>query len=93
MDANPVVGTRIRAARKGARLTQVELAKALGVEQAFLSKLELGKSDPRASALATIAEACGVTTDWLLFGRGDGPPMPEPAEAAETPAAADTEAA
>lgn len=82
MDANVEVGARIRAARKHAQLTQIELSEKLRIEQSTLSKLELGKSDPRSSAIATIAEACGVTTDWLLFGRGDGPALETSTEAA-----------
>lgn len=63
---------RIKAARKHAHLTQVELAKRVNLPQQVISKLERGKQYETA-AIAKIASACGVNTSWL--DRGDGEMM------------------
>lgn len=60
---------RIRAARKHANLSQVQLAQATGMTQASISDLERGKS--RATSFATqIATVCGVSPRWLAEGHG-----------------------
>lgn len=64
------LGDRVKAARRHAKLTQVELAKAVGITQQTLSKLEAGKSDGSVK-LAEIAVECGVSTEWLSRGVGD----------------------
>jgi putative transcriptional regulator len=53
-------------ARKNARLTQKEVANKIGVGQTAVSFWENGKTLPRASLLAKIAELYGVTIDELL---------------------------
>lgn len=60
---------RVKAARKHARLTQVELAKIVGIDQASISDLERGRSG-RSSYNASIAKACGVSALWLEKGEG-----------------------
>lgn len=61
---------RIKAARKHANLSQVQLAQAAGVTQTSISDLERGKS--RATSFATqIASACGVNPSWLAEGQGE----------------------
>jgi len=61
---------RVKAARKHARLTQVELAKLVGIDQASISDLERGRSG-RSSYNASIAKACGVSALWLEKGSGE----------------------
>ena len=61
---------RVKAARKHARLTQVELAKKVGIDQASISDLERGRSG-RSSYNASIAKACGVSALWLEKGSGE----------------------
>lgn len=61
---------RVKAARKHARLTQVELAKHVGIDQASISDLERGRSG-RSSYNASIAKACGVSALWLENGYGE----------------------
>ncbi|BCG26057.1 transcriptional regulator [Pseudomonas tohonis] len=61
---------RIKAARKHANLSQVQLASAAGMTQTSISDLERGKS--RATSFATqIATICGVSPRWLAEGRGE----------------------
>ncbi len=61
---------RIKAARKHAKLTQVELAKLVGIDQTSISDLERGKSQS-SSYNARIAAACGVSSLWLEDGIGE----------------------
>lgn len=74
------VGSRIRAAR-GSR-SQRTLAVALGLSPMTLIRYERGEREPDATVLAGICHLCGVTADWLLFGRGDGPVVAAPKAAA-----------
>lgn len=55
---------RVKAARSHAKLTQAQLAKAVGIDQASISDLERGRSQ-RSSYNASIAKACGVSAIWL----------------------------
>jgi len=59
----------LRTARRIARLTQLELAKRVGVDDSFISLLESGKRDIRTTDYATvvrIARALNVTPDELF---------------------------
>lgn len=60
---------RIKAARRHAGLTQAQLAKVVGIDQASISDLERGRSQ-RSSYNASIAKACGVSAIWLESGSG-----------------------
>lgn len=64
------IGTRLKQARKAAQLTQVELAKRVGLNQSTLSDLEIGKS-VGSTSLAALAHALGVNALWLETGRGE----------------------
>ena len=44
-----VIGDKIKKARKAAKLSQIVLAKAVGIIQAALSEFETDKSEPRDS--------------------------------------------
>lgn len=57
---------RIRAARKAAGMTQEELARALGINRATLSRYESGAIDPPSSQIPRIAKAVGVSTASLM---------------------------
>ncbi|CAI8959912.1 Helix-turn-helix domain-containing protein [Pseudomonas soli] len=67
---------RLKAARQHAKLTQGELADAIGITQTSVSDLERGKSKGT-SFNARIAQACGVNALWLENGLGS---MLTPAE-------------
>lgn len=73
--------------RKHAALSQEELAARLGVSRQSISKWETGEASPEISKLPLLAQAFGVTTDWLLSE--DGIPEEAPVtETAEQPQAA-----
>ena len=63
-------GERIKALRKAAGETQVELAQALGVTQSSLSSLESGIFNASKST-AQIADHYGVSAIWLATGEGN----------------------
>lgn len=60
---------RLVLAREAASLSQVDLAKRVGIEQGTISQIERGISK-RTSYLPEIARACGVSIEWLAFGQG-----------------------
>ena len=62
--------TRVKNARKQARLTQKELADRVGVSQTAMHKLEVGGSLTSRKTVA-IALTCGVDPIWLETGRGE----------------------
>lgn len=62
------IGERIRDARRTAGLSQVDLAVKVGVSQPAVANWESGVHDPRRLMLARIADALGVSADWLASG-------------------------
>lgn len=72
-------GQRLKAARKYAGLTQIQLGERVGMDQTTISKAERGKNQSSAFC-ASIARACGVNSYWLETGQGkmlpDGPAEP-----------------
>ena len=52
--------------RKRAGLSQEALAERLGVSRQAVSKWETGEALPETNKLAALAEALGVSVDWLL---------------------------
>ena len=63
------IGERIRKRRQALKITQQELAKALGVTPQHISGIEQEKRSPSLSFLSKLAEELGVTTDYLLSGK------------------------
>ncbi len=63
-----LIGDRIREARKKVGLSQVDLAKRVGVTQPAVANWESGVHDPRRLMLAKIGEALQVAPDWLASG-------------------------
>ncbi|MFP5300091.1 helix-turn-helix transcriptional regulator [Cobetia sp. SIMBA_158] len=61
---------RLKAARKYAKLTQVQLAERVGIDQTSVSDLERGKSRKTGYA-AEIAHVLGVSARWLTTGEGE----------------------
>ena len=55
---------RLRAARRQAGLTQVQLADRMGRSQALVSLAERGALRIGTSYLRTVLEACGLPMDW-----------------------------
>jgi len=65
------IGQRIKIARIRHNLTQVQLAERINLSKTALSQIESGETtDPRMSTLIALADALGVTMDYLA-GRAD----------------------
>jgi transcriptional regulator with XRE-family HTH domain len=60
------IGERIRIARQNKKISQQELSDKSGVAYKSLSRYELGSTVPPADALKAIADALGVSADFLL---------------------------
>jgi|SRR5690606_2221995 len=65
------MATRIRRARIGARMTQTELAGAVGVRRSAVAQWEsLDGTTPSTEHLSEIAVKTNVNFEWLATGRG-----------------------
>lgn len=64
-----MLGPRIAALRRRAGLSQAELARKLGVSPSAVGMYEQGRREPSAQMLVTMADAFGVSTDYLLTGK------------------------
>lgn len=59
---------RLISLRKSRKLTQIELAKMLGISRGALSMYEIGQREPDLATLQRIADFFSVSTDYLLGG-------------------------
>lgn len=59
-------GARFRALREGARLTQKQVADALGIQCVSVSHWEVGYNMPATAKLTSLAKLYGVTVIELL---------------------------
>jgi transcriptional regulator with XRE-family HTH domain len=81
------IGSRIKALRAKANMTQAELAEKLNLTDKAVSKWESGEGAPNIEALADLASLLGTTTDYLLTGKNANEPKAKEAK----PAVARTE--
>jgi transcriptional regulator with XRE-family HTH domain len=63
------LGRRIRERRQVLKMTQQELAQALGMTPQHISAIEQDKWSPSIAVLPRMAEVLGVSTDYLLSGK------------------------
>lgn len=63
------LGERVKERRTALRITQQQVATALGVTPQYVSLVEQDNSTPSLSLLIKLAEELGVTTDYLLAGK------------------------
>ena len=63
------IGKRIRKRRQELKLTQDDLASALGLTPQHISGIEQDKRNPSLSSLAKLAEELGITVDYLVTGK------------------------
>jgi|SRR5208282_100862 len=68
------VGDRIRLCRQKLGFKQERLANDAGMSKGFLSEVETGNRNPSAEYLLRIANALGVSLDFLMKG-GEMPPL------------------
>lgn len=67
----------LKRARENAGLTQTQAAQKIGVSDGTYKNYEQGKREPNGDKIVTIANAFGVTTDYLL-GMPDAKPPEDP---------------
>lgn len=65
---NAEIGKRIRDTRKERGYTREQLAEYAEMSVNFLGAVETGKKSMKVQNLVKIAQALGVTTDYLLIG-------------------------
>ena len=63
------LGQRIRKRRQILKITQQELAQAVGMTPQHISAIEQDKWSPSLVLLPKLAEVLGVSTDYLLSGK------------------------
>jgi transcriptional regulator with XRE-family HTH domain len=68
------IGKRIKAALNAAKVTQKELAKALGVSESAVSAYTHGDSQPSAAGWVIISRMCDRSIDYLITGK-ERPPI------------------
>lgn len=73
MEPKAQFGVNLRRLRLEAGLTQMELANRSGMDMAEISRLELGKRDPRLSTVARVAGALELTVVDLVRDVEDAP--------------------
>jgi len=64
-DLRPLLAANVARLRKERRLTQVQLAKKLGISEQHLNRIEQAKTSPGVELLFSLADALGVTADNL----------------------------
>ena len=57
---------RLKELRTAKNLSQMQLANLLQISQSAIAKWELGKTEPTASAIITLAKFFNETTDYIL---------------------------
>ncbi|MDQ9019884.1 S24 family peptidase [Acinetobacter sichuanensis] len=67
---NETIGQRIRALRRSKKLTQMQLAKIAGVSSPAVTEWEKDSYLPKAASLEAMANEFGVTTEFILTGKG-----------------------
>lgn len=80
------VGVRLKHAREARGLSQVALAKRARVDQTTVSKAEREKLRLEESTAGRLADALGVSMQWLISGEGAGPTPVEESQARRIPA-------
>ena len=60
------LGDNLKKIRTKKNITQVQIAKTLGVDRSFVSNIENGKTNPTLSTIASLAKALGVSINELL---------------------------
>ncbi|HEU4410181.1 MAG TPA: helix-turn-helix transcriptional regulator, partial [Polyangiaceae bacterium] len=64
------VGQRVRLARTARGRGVNELDRLIGSKQGYVSRLESSDREPRADTLRKLAQALGVSLEWLATGEG-----------------------
>lgn len=78
------IGDRIKQLRETRRMSQDELAQAIGYKsRSTIGKIELGKMDITQSSIAAIAKILGTTPGYLMGWEDESEPTAESLESLE----------
>ena len=66
MAENEIFAKRLRQLRERKHMKRCVLAELCGMNKSMISRYERGEMEPKATALAALADFFGVTTDYLL---------------------------
>ena len=83
MEDLPIFQERLLLARRRAGVSQGELAKRTGMYASDISKMERGRMLPTAPRLRRLAEALGVSADYLLGLQEESQTAPSAAKPSE----------
>lgn len=72
------IGTRIRKRRKSLKLTQVELAKAIGVSGPSVTQWEKDDSMPKSDNARALCEVLKTNWEWVRYGKGSPDDIEQP---------------
>ena len=61
-----IFSERLKELRTAANLSQMDLSVKTGISQSAIAKWELGKTEPTASAIITLAKFFGESADYML---------------------------
>jgi len=61
-----IFGLKLRQLRQDKHLMLTELSKLAGISVSYLNEIEKGKKFPKAHKIASLADALGVSYDWLI---------------------------
>lgn len=64
-----MLGARIAMLRRDKKMSQGQLAQALGVSPSAIGMYEQGRREPSAATVVSLAKIFRVSTDYLLTGR------------------------
>ena len=70
LDLMALVGARVKALRKRAKIKQMDLAKIIGVKPTYIASVEAGQQNLTLKSLRKIALALGISP-WMLLLEGD----------------------
>lgn len=70
MAGKDTVGLRIKEARKALQLSQVSLARLVGVDQSTVALWETDKTQPREDKLQDVARVLFLTPEYMRYGSG-----------------------
>lgn len=65
------IGERIKELRTAKKMTQTDLAKAVGLSYIQIGRYETQKSTPSSDVLQKLAEVLDTSTDFLMLGSRD----------------------
>lgn len=69
MKNNLEIGVRIRAIREGLHMSRNVFSEKVGISESYLTQLENGSKSLGTTALMSIGEYTGYSTDYILYGK------------------------